>query len=57
MDPATIEALIVLAAKYGPGLVNDLIAVWKKPNPSIADVEAVFANVNPYASFGIQDKP
>ena len=53
MSPATIEALIVLAAKYGPELVTGLIALFKKQNPTLADIEALFANVKPYDSYGI----
>ena len=55
MSPAAIEALIILAAKYGPEFVMTVIALFKKPNPTVADVEALFANVKPYAAYGIPD--
>ena len=53
MSPAAIEALIILAAKYGPEFVMAIIALFKKPNPTIADVEAIFADVKPYDAYGI----
>lgn len=55
MSPALIQLLIQAGIQYGPGFVTDVIAVLKKPDPTLADVEALFANVKPYAAYGIPD--
>lgn len=53
MSAAAIEALIILLAKYGPPAVEAAIALLKKPDPTIADVEATFALIKPYDAYGI----
>lgn len=53
MSAAAIEALIILAAKYGPALVTDIISLFKKENPTVADVEALFGSIKPYEAYGI----
>lgn len=53
MSAAAIEALIILAAKYGPVLVTDIIALFKKENPTVADVDALFGKIKSYESYGI----
>jgi hypothetical protein len=37
------EAIIILAAKYGPTLVSKIIEVASKPKPTREDWSAVFA--------------
>ena len=53
MSTAAIEALIILAAKYGPPLVLDIIALFRKENPTVTDVEALFASIKKYEDYGI----
>lgn len=53
MSPALIEALIVLAAKYGPGVITGIKAALTKKDVTIEDIEALFANVHPYEYFNI----
>lgn len=53
MSPAAIEALIILAAKYGPQFVSSVIALFKKEQITVAEVEQLFANVKPYEAYGI----
>lgn len=54
--PATvIEALIVLLAKYGPELVIKLIAMLKKKEITVEEVEALFMEVKPYEAYNIPD--
>ena len=55
MSPAAIEAIVILAAKYGPELVTGIIGLFKTANPTIADVEAVFASVKPYSAYNIPE--
>lgn len=51
-----VEALIIAGVKYGPDFVSKIIAVINKPEPTVADVEALFASVKPYEAYGIPDK-
>jgi len=53
------EALIILsfAAKYGIPAAEEIIAVLKKPDATIADVEAAFAKVKTYDSYNIPNLP
>lgn len=55
MSPAIIQLLIQAGLQYGPAFVTSVIAVFKNPNATVADVEALFAGVKPYASYGIPD--
>ncbi len=55
MSPAALEALIILAAKYGPGFVASIIALFKKDTITVEEVHALFANVKPYESYNIPD--
>lgn len=55
MSAALIEALAISLVKYGPEYVNKLIALFKQAEPTVADVEALFANVKPYEAYGIPD--
>jgi hypothetical protein len=51
MSAAAIEALIILAAKYGPQLVLDLVSLWRQPAPTLADIETLFKRVKPYEEY------
>lgn len=55
MSAALIQALIIAGIQYGPQMVTDIKNLLNKQDASIADVEALFANVKPYAQFGIPD--
>ncbi len=55
MSPQAIEALIILAAKYGPELVVNIIAVFKKQDPTLEDFHVLFSNVKPYEAYNIPD--
>lgn len=55
MTPTIIATIVQAAITYGPAFAQDLIALFKKKDPTIADVEALFAKVQPYASYGIPD--
>lgn len=57
MSAAAIEALIILAAKYGPPLVLDIIALFKKENPTVQDVETLFGTIKKYEDYGINPPP
>ena len=46
-----IEALVLLAAKYGPELVVGITRLFTKADASLADIEALFANVKPYSAY------
>lgn len=48
------DLILGYAIKYGPTLLLDLVQAMEKRKMSVADVEAIFANVKPYESFGIQ---
>lgn len=56
MSPVLIEALVVLAAKYGPEFVAALIRVFQKKDVTLDDFHALFENVKPYESYGIPEK-
>ncbi len=49
------EAIIILAAKYGPQLIVELQAIAQKKDPTLADFAALFAKVKPYEAYGIPD--
>lgn len=53
---ATVQAIILLAAKYGPTLVNGIIALLKKKDVTLDDLDAAFAPLVAYEAFGIPDK-
>jgi len=41
MDPATVSLLIGAAIKYGPGLAMEIVAIFKKKDATLDDIEAV----------------
>ncbi len=55
MSPALLEAIIILAAKYGPELVTTITALFKQQTITVDDIEKLFANVKPYEAYGIPD--
>lgn len=55
MSPAILEALIILAAKYGPKFVADVCALFKRHDVTVADLEALFGQVKPYQAYNIPD--
>lgn len=48
------DTILGYAIKYGPTLLLDVVQALEKRKMSVADVEAIFANVKPYDSFNIQ---
>lgn len=55
MGPEVISAIVVLAAKYGPELVIQIIALFKKETVTIADIETLFGSIPTYEALGIPD--
>lgn len=55
MSAALIQALIIAGIQYGPQFVTDIKNLLNKQDATIADVEALFANVKLYSEFGIPD--
>lgn len=55
MGPEVISAIVILAAKYGPELVIQIIALFKKETVSIADIETLFGSIKPYEELGIPE--
>lgn len=56
MNP-TILLIIQYAITYGIPAAQDLIAILKKPDATIADVEALFAKVKTYEQYNIPNNP
>ncbi len=54
MSAAAIEAIVILAAKYGPTFVTEIMALFKKQDVTIDEIEKLFANVKPLSSYGIK---
>lgn len=57
MSAAALEAIIILAAKYGPEFISSLIALFKAKEITVQQVEELFANVKPYEAYGIPEIP
>jgi hypothetical protein len=55
MDTATLSLILTLAVRYGPEFVLEVIALFKKKDLTVDDVEALFQNVKPYSAYGIPD--
>lgn len=55
MGPEVISAIVILAAKYGPELVIQIIGLFKKETVTVADIEALFSTIKPYEELGIPD--
>lgn len=53
MTPALIATLVQYAVQYGIPAVMDVIAIIKRPDATIADVEAMFSKVKTYDQYNI----
>lgn len=53
MNAATIGAILSLVAQYGPEILTGIEGLFNKANPTIADIQAVFAGLQPYSAFNI----
>lgn len=47
------EIFLPLAIKYGPEVYQDIVAAFTKAGYTVAQVEAIFAQVKPYDQLGI----
>lgn len=56
MNPI-VTLLIQAAIQYGIPAAEEIIAVLKKPDATIADVEALFAKVKTYDQYNIPNLP
>ena len=50
MTPALAIQLVVM---YGPEILTAVEALFSKPTVTASEVQAIFAGLKPYASFGI----
>lgn len=48
-----LALLLPLIEKYGPQLEQDIVALLHKNGYTIAQVDAIFADLKPYEGFGI----
>lgn len=55
MTPTALEAIIILAAKYGPQLALNIVALFKSKEVTVEQVEQAFANLKPYEAYGIPE--
>lgn len=55
MSTTLITALIEAGIKYGPEFITSVKSLLSKKDPTIDDVVSLFANLKPYASYGIPD--
>ena len=55
MSPALVMLLVQAGLTYGPQFITDIKTLLAKTDVTIADIEALFANVKPYAAYGIPD--
>ena len=53
MTPAQIFIVLQLVTQYGPDIVSAVKSILNKKDATIDDVEAIFAGLKPYESFGI----
>ena len=49
MAPAVATLLIQSAIQYGPEIVIAVTQALQKPGVTVAEIEAIFAGVKPYA--------
>jgi hypothetical protein len=52
MNPVVL-LVIQYAVQYGIPAAQEIIAVLKKPDATLADVEVLFAKIQPYEALGI----
>lgn len=57
MTSATIALIAQFAIQYGIPAAQELIALLKKPDADIADVEALFLKIKTYDSYNIPNLP
>lgn len=57
MTPAVIALILQYGIQYGPGIAQEVIALFKKQDATIADVEALFAKIKPYDQYNIPNLP
>lgn len=55
MPETLIPLLIQFGLQYGPEAVTSIIALIKNQGATLQDVENAFANLKPYAAYGIPD--
>jgi len=53
MNPALIGVILQFAVQYGIPAAQEAIALLKKPDATLADVEALFAKVKTYEQYNI----
>ena len=53
MSPVLIQLLIQYGIQYGIPAAEEIIAVLKKPDATVADVEALFAKIKTYEQYNI----
>lgn len=53
MSPATIGAILTLVSQYGPQILTGIEGLFTSANPTIQDIQAVFAGLQPYSAFNI----
>jgi hypothetical protein len=56
MTIAQIFILLGILEKYGPVFTNSIIALMKKGEATIDDVEKAFKDLKPYEAYGIKDQ-
>lgn len=49
------QAIIMLVAQYGPGIIDRIESALNKSSLTITDIRAIFADLKPYSAFGIPD--
>lgn len=53
MNPSEILIILGLVQQYGPSILTGIKTIMDKKDATIADVDAVFAGLRPYAAFEI----
>jgi hypothetical protein len=48
---------IQLALQYGPAILTEVEALFKKSTVTAAEAQAIFAGLQPYSAFGINPPP
>lgn len=56
IPPQLIILLVQFGLQYGPVAVAKIVTVLENPNSTVADVKAAFADLKPYADYGIPGK-
>lgn len=55
LTPALIALIVEAGLKYGPPLALDLVALFKKKDATLDDIETLFRSIPTYESYGIPD--